>query len=196
MRRDGIAAGRLRLVVVLDDIRRELLISSDLVNALTAYIADSTVFPCLYWFISLADVNYDLVSHAPSKLCIDVNYRDIRHAKQLVRSPNQRQHQEGLELLRKIQRREGPGKRFVEFVTALARNPDVKQREYAFFIVRHTNRTKGRPAEPIDPEFHPLLQEILLDASNQWLAKKFLELFRLNLENFDRIAPVWVLSEL
>ncbi|HEX8115483.1 MAG TPA: hypothetical protein VF516_47475, partial [Kofleriaceae bacterium] len=108
------------------------------------------------------------------------------YVKRLLRSDKPAEREDGRRRLAEIERGPGPSLDFLRRVHALATSPDRARRESAFYILRHTSRTKGAAAVPIDPEFHDLLRQIYRDRTLRGIVQRYAELFRINLPELDR----------
>lgn len=75
-------------------------------------------------------------------------------------------------------------KQYLGLIDQLANSHDFRERETAFYLIRHSRPTHGERGSSVDPIFRPLLAKIFLDPKLSKTVTRFYELFRVNLPDF------------
>lgn len=89
----------------------------------------------------------------------------------------------------RMHRREG-AEDYVNLIRSLVYNGDFKDREIAFYLIRHSEATHGEKGVIVDGEFAPMLEKIFLDPKLKSVVSRFERLFRLNLNEFEKLDAI------
>jgi len=77
---------------------------------------------------------------------------------------------------------------YIELTKKLANSSDPEDRRRAFFLIRHTELTKGRRGVRVERAFHPLLRTLFMDPELQKITESYYEDFQVNLNDVDSLA--------
>jgi hypothetical protein len=85
---------------------------------------------------------------------------------------------------------EDKAEQYINLIRDLTDKGDFREREIAFYLIRHSEATHGQRGLEVEPVFAPMLEKIFLDPKLDRTVKRFYELFRLNLAGFKRLEAV------
>jgi hypothetical protein len=76
---------------------------------------------------------------------------------------------------------------YIGLITQLVNSRSFRDRETAFYLIRHSRATGGQKGLLVDAGFAPMLEKIFLDPKLSNTVSRFYELFRINLKDFKAL---------
>jgi len=85
---------------------------------------------------------------------------------------------------------EDEAEKYVNLIRDLTDKGDFREREIAFYLIRHSEATHGQRGLEVAQIFAPMLEKIFLDPKLDRTVTRFYELFRLNLAGFRNLETL------